>query len=399
MTIQLGDSYQAQTRFCVIPTASGSFNATASVVFDYNNNSVTQPIGSSAVEVKDIEISAPATIASTTFTVTGTARANSTVKVYEGGTLLGQGKANAAGTWMVDCELADAYNLSTHSVFAEITTPQGNVMPTETKQITYYMNAIQVSKVTMYHLNPEMGRTYESVFDFLNPKSSPTQWIVYYPNKKFTYTVEFTNNDPERISNVVLYVHTADGKFVPCDATYDANKKLWYTEIDMGSSSDNYYPVNCSVDFDYEGRSVISRNEINNAPVDVATHNADAKKLIDAVNELAAKIEAMDIKTQYNEIVKANAEMDALLGLNTVTEDTEAGSKDYNELLKEAESVFTSTDELMEQSARNLLPNIADIKTAGTFSLDDYGVKGELKMLSCEGLTESTMIDNGYESQ
>lgn len=399
LTIQLGDSYQAQTRFCVIPTASGSFNATASVVFDYNNNSVTQPIGSSAVEVKDIEISAPTTIASTTFTVTGTARANSMVKVYEGGTLLGQGKANAAGTWMVDCELADAYNLSTHSVFAEITTPQGNVMPTETKQVTYDMNAIQVSKVTMYHLNPEMGRTYESVFDFLNPKSSPTQWIVYYPNKKFTYTVEFTNNDPERISNVVLYVHTADGKFVPCDATYDANKKLWYTEIDMGSSSDNYYPVNCSVDFDYEGRSVISRNEINNAPVDVATHNADAKKLIDAVNELAAKIEAMDIKTQYNEIVKANAEMDALLGLNTVTEGTEAGSKDYNELLKEAESVFTSTDELMEQSAGNLLPNIADIKTAGTFSLDDYGVKGELKMLSCEGLTESAMIDNGYESQ
>lgn len=398
LTIQLGDSYQAQTRFCVIPTASGSFNATASVVFDYNNNSVTQPIGSSAVEVKDIEISAPTTIASTTFTVTGTARANSMVKVYEGGTLLGQGKANAAGTWMVDCELADAYNLSTHSVFAEITTPQGNVMPTETKQVTYDMNAIQVSKVTMYHLNPEMGRTYESVFDFLNPKSSPTQWIVYYPNKKFTYTVEFTNNDPERISNVVLYVHTADGKFVPCDATYDANKKLWYTEIDMGSNSDNYYPVNCSVDFDYEGRSVISRNEINNAPVDVATHNADAKKLIDAVNELAAKTEAMDIKTQYNEIVKANAEMDALLGLNTVTEGTETG-KDYNELLKEAESVFTSTDELMEQSAGNLLPNIADIKTAGTFSLDNYGVKGELKMLSCEGLTESAMIDNGYESQ
>lgn len=399
LTIQLGDSYQAQTRFCVIPTASGSFNATASVVFDYNNNSVTQPIGSSAVEVKDIEISAPTTIASTTFTVTGTARANSMVKVYEGGTLLGQGKANAAGTWMVDCELADAYNLSTHSVFAEITTPQGNVMPTETKQVTYDMNAIQVSKVTMYHLNPEMGRTYESVFDFLNPKSSPTQWIVYYPNKKFTYTVEFTNNDPERISNVVLYVHTADGKFVPCDATYDANKKLWYTEIDMGSSSDNYYPVNCSVDFDYEGRSVISRNEINNAPVDVATHNADAKKLIDAVNELAAKIEAMDIKTQYHEIVKANAEMDALLGLKPVTEGTEVGSKDYNELLKNAESVFTSTDELMEQSAGNLLPNIADIKTAGTFSLDDYGVKGELKMLSCEGLTESAMIDNGYESQ
>lgn len=255
LTIQLGKYYNSQTRFCVIPTAGGTFNATASVVFDYNGKTITQPIGSAIATIKDIEISAPSVIASPSFKVSGTALGNSSVNIYEDGALLGSGKANAAGLWNVECELANPYNLSTHSIYAEITTPDNTKLQSETKTITYDVNALQVSKVTMYHWNPELngwkGKMETSVFDFLNPKTSATQWTVYYPSKKFTYTIEFTSNDPQRIYNVVLYVHTADGKFVPVNASYDEKKGLWYAEIDMGHSSDGYYPVNCSVDFDY----------------------------------------------------------------------------------------------------------------------------------------------------
>lgn len=254
LTVQLGNNYNSQVRFCVVPTAGGAFNATASVVFDYGGKTITQPIGSAISEIKNIEISVPSVIAGTSFKVTGTALSQSEVKVYEDGTLLGSGKVNGAGTWNVECELTDPYNLSTHSIYAEITTPAGNTLTSETKSLTYDMNALQVSKVTMYHWNPEMNKTYTSEFDFLNPKTAATQWTVYYPKKVFTYTIEFTDNDPERISNVILYVHTADGRFVPCEAKFDEQKGLWYTEIDMGNSSDGYYPVNCSVDFDFNSK-------------------------------------------------------------------------------------------------------------------------------------------------
>lgn len=286
LTVELGDTYKTQTRFCVIPTASEMFNATASVVFDYKGATLTQPIGSANVEVKDIEINVPNTIGSTKFSVTGTARPNSTINVYEDGTLLGSGKANAAGTWMINCELAKAYNLSTHMVYAKITTPDGTVMPTETKKLTYDINAIHVSKVTMYHMNPAMGRTYESVFDFQNPKTSPTQWSVYYPQKKFTYTIEFSENDPERISNVVLYVHTADGKFVPCSATYDEKKKMWFAEIDMGHNSDNYYPVNCSVDFESVSNILGDSQKINESLNQYKEEIGEDTKLNKIINDI-----------------------------------------------------------------------------------------------------------------
>ena len=78
----------------------------------------------------------------------------------------------------------------------------------------------------MYHWNPEMRVTYESVFDFQNPSTKPNQWTVYYPKKVFTCTVDFTVNDPERISNVVLYVHAANGQIVSLNPEYNKEKGL-----------------------------------------------------------------------------------------------------------------------------------------------------------------------------
>lgn len=295
LTIQLGNTYTAQTRFCVIPTNGGKFNATASIVFDYNGKTLTQPIGSAPSEIKDIEITVPSVVAGSKFKVSGIALGNSNVNIFEDGAILGSDKANAAGSWNVDCNLSNPYNLSTHKIYAEITTPTGTTMTTETKTLTYDINALQVSKVTMYHWNPEMHKTYVSEFDFLNPKTSATQWTVYYPKKIFTYTIEFTSNDPERISNVILYVHTADGKFVPVNASFDEQKGMWYAEIDMGTSSDGYYPVNCSVDFDYEAQIAIDRNlhnetieridkerdKLENVKAEIDNLEKEAKEILD----------------------------------------------------------------------------------------------------------------------
>lgn len=315
LTIQLGDKYLSQVRLCVIPTAGGPFNATASIVFIYNGKTITQPIGSATSDIKDIEITVPSVIAKNTFKVSGSALGNSNVNIYEDGVLLGSGKANAAGLWNVECELSNPYNLSTHPIHAEITTPAGNTLTSETKALTYDVNAIRVSKVTMYHWNPEInvfkGQMEISVFDFLNPKASATQWTVYYPQKQFTYTIEFTDNDPERISNVILYVHTADGKFVPVSASFDKNKGLWYAEIDMGNTSNGYYPVNCSVDFSYTSTYEADHNQIYATLDNISILKdkcAASKRLIDEAENASQQIEedliaADPILTQFVEAI------------------------------------------------------------------------------------------------
>ncbi len=236
-------------RFCVVPMEGGSCNPSAFVQFKLNGEEIRQPIGNAGFEAKSLEINVPSVTASKEIAVSGVCKGNSLVEIYDNDVLIATVNSLAHGAWSTKCELNNAYNLSTHNIYAKVVLAE-MILQSETKEVVYDMNAIQVSKVTMYHWNPEMHRTYKSVFDFINPSSQSNTWTVYYPDKKFTYTIEFTDNNPERIFNVILYVHTADGNIVPCTATYNEQKGLWYAELDMGSSSNGFYPVNCSVDFE-----------------------------------------------------------------------------------------------------------------------------------------------------
>ncbi|MDE5941090.1 MAG: chitobiase/beta-hexosaminidase C-terminal domain-containing protein, partial [Muribaculaceae bacterium] len=378
LTIQLGNNYQSQTRFCVVPTNGGSFNATASVVFDYNGKTLTQPIGSAASEIKDIEISVPSVIAGTTFKVSGTATGHSSVNVYDDGALLGSGKANAAGAWNVECELGNPYNLSTHSIYAEITTPANNTLTSETKELTYDINALQVSKVTMYHWNPELngwtGKMEVSEFDFLNPKTSATQWTVYYPAKKFTYTIEFTDNDPERISNVILYVHTADGKFVPLKASFDENKRLWYAEIDMGSSSDGYYPVNCSVDFDYISEKLLDNNQLLTEYNSLSTLQEQIASQNTAIDEIYEQIkdELKKDEVDFSLVDRLNSELEELLGISAPsTEDTDVDENELYDMLEKFKQEYgeSSIDDLLDTKFTSIDYNIPDELGTGNIAV------------------------------
>lgn len=380
LIVQLGNSYTAQTRFCVIPTSGGSFNAAASVVFDYNGKTLTQPIGSVSSEIKDIEISVPSVVAVSKFKVSGNALGNSKVEIYEDGVLLGSGKANAAGSWNVECSLNNPYNLSKHSLHAQILTPSGNVLNSETKVLTYDMNAIQVSKVTMYHYNPEMHITYESVFDFLNPKTTPTQWIVYYPKKKFTYTIEFTNNDPEHISNVVLYVHTADGKFVPLHATFDENKEMWFAEIDMGTSSNGYYPVNCSVDFDYVSDVLIDSNQMMEYMSTLSQVQTEMMEIsADDIDAYEFLIEQLSKETiDYDLIENYINEQLALLGDDT----------DDVPTLDELDNLV---------STLSASPWVNNLDAFINQDLTDFESSENIVFKHCDGLSEDLLLEEGYK--
>lgn len=159
LTVELGDTYKTQTRFCVIPTASETFNATASVVFDYKGNTLTQPIGSANVEVKNLDIIVPEIITSATFNVSGSAPARSSVDVYCDNELIGHTTTKQNGQWNAECTLASVFNMSECPVSAKITTESGSLLLTETKSTTFIKDYPMIKTVTM-DTNPTI------VFDF-----------------------------------------------------------------------------------------------------------------------------------------------------------------------------------------------------------------------------------------
>lgn len=242
--------YTDRVRFCIIPTLGGEYAPSAFVQFDLNGETVTQPIGSANYTAKDLSISVPSTVAKTTIPVSGTAIGKSVIDIYDNNVLIGQTTSLANGTWATTCELNNSYNLSRHQIYAKVTTKQGIKLTTENASCVYDMNAIQISKVTMINTaHPSNSLElceYVTEFDFINPKSSiPAYW--YWPSyPQFTFIVDFTNNDPTKVSEVVLYVHTDASQIVELKPEYDEKLDKWVAFHDFPS---NNLPANVSLDF------------------------------------------------------------------------------------------------------------------------------------------------------
>lgn len=331
--------YSDRVRFCIIPTAGGDYAPSAFAQFKLNGKTIKQPIGSANYTAKDLSISVPKTMAKTTIPVSGTAIGQSSVEIYDNGVLIGQTISLANGTWATTCELNEPYNLSTHNIYAKVTTKNGLELQSENEECKYDMNAIQVSKVTMYHWNPEWGKTYESVFDFQNPSAKPNQWTVYYPDKKFTYTVDFTNNSPEKVSNVVLYVHAADGQIVELYPKYDATKDIWTADLDMGGAPDAYYPVNVSVDFNATSIKL-----------------ADRKAIDDGINELNSMIEEAKIErgTILSEANEDSVDDSNCKSLKTLLEQEDSSLEEIISLLDNITSDANGTDALSHDEIKKI---------------------------------------------
>ena len=246
-------------RFCIIPTKGGTYSPAAAVQFKFDGKTLTQPIGSVTYDVKDLSITVPEVVSKKSVPVSGTAIGKSNIKVYANDILLGQTTSLSNGAWATNIELLleDENQPSSDTIYAVITTQSGLVMQTESKVVAYNPEAIQVSNVTMYYTNPEenwwRGKNYELVHNFLTPSVRPFRYVYYIFNRSFTFTVNFTKNDPDLITDVILEVKTGDGRWNPLVAKYDKSKGCWLVYGEFGNMYDGIVPVNVRVRFTFGG--------------------------------------------------------------------------------------------------------------------------------------------------
>ena len=368
-----------RVRFCFIPTMGGENAVTASVQFTINGKEITQPIGEANYTAKDLTISVPSVVAQTTVPVSGSATGKSTVAIYDNGVLVGQANSLANGVWATTIELDNAYNLSTHQIYAKLTSQLGVEMQSETQTVTYDANAIQVSKVVMYHNNPEMGKTYEIIFDFLNPTTVAQKYIYYIYNKLFTFTLDFTNNDPEKITDVVLYVKTGNGTWSPLTPEYNATKQQWIASGEFGNMYDGNIPKNVAVKYTYLGKVYYAATEVL------------AKFDLSSGNELADELAAVDnLFTTNVDDIDESAIDDLLVDVIGAPEDDPF---DYDNASEE-----TLENMMDEVIARLLNYDFSSFLTTpedggtGTFDFGNYSVK----RTTCAGQTHESLIAAGY---
>lgn len=383
--------YTDRVRFCIIPTLGGEYAPSAFVQFDLKGKTVTQPIGSANYTAKDLSISVPSTVAKTAIPVSGTAIGTSSVEIYDNDVLIGQTTSMANGTWSTTCELNEPYNLSRHQIYAKVTTKQGIELTSENVSCVYDMNAIQVSVVKMYHDNPELHKTYELTFDFLNPSNKEENYIYYIYNKKFTFTIDFTNNDTTKVSNVILYVKTAKSGWHPLEAIYDTKQDKWVAAGEFGNMYDGDLPVNVSVDFDLLSYGPVSRQALTEAKFDYYNYKQEVESIGNEVDNLIAS--ASNLSTEEFEEA-----FTSLFGSSVSSSPSTTNGRSLDDLLSYADLLITQSNELIsEDNLNNGWKQFLHQTEYGTIDLSTFGIDGSLLTEEVGNITPEELVELGLK--
>lgn len=381
------NNYSERARFCFIPTAGGTYTATASVQFTMNGKEMTQPIGNVNFSAKDLSISVPSTVAKTTVPVSGTAVGRSAVSIFADGTLVGQTTALANGSWATTIDLGDPYNMSSHDIYAKLMTPQGVEMQSETQSVLYDMSAVEVKTVTMSFYNGWLRKTIDVVYDFQKGTTSESSYM-FYTGTDVTFVADLTNNDTTVVSDVVIHVLTDRDEVRSLSASYDKKTDRW---VAVSRFESNNLPVNINVDFNaavqskYDLREISDlRDEITQLLTDYANETAIANSINEEMD--SSEYAALLLDLGYDAISEINGDsIDAVL----------AGLSD-EELTAYFNNEYSSFQELDAESQQQLqqLSSWLAFNNESEFVAEDGS---KYTMTTCDGLVEDNLENEGYE--
>lgn len=233
-------------RFCIIPVQAQEYIVNAYLRFLHNDQEVLQPIGAAYFQAENASIEATLNIADKTVNVHGITTPHSLITIYDNDIQIGQTKSQSNGEWKTTCKLDKPYNLSKHNIYAQIQQPNGLVVSTQTKQLTYNQSTTQVLSVAMTHFNWELDKNMDVVWDFV--KGTVNNRSYSFADNDFTFRIDFSNNSPEIIKSVILHVHTDKHNTYKITAQYNAENDCW-TAKQYFNMSTTGGPINVSVEY------------------------------------------------------------------------------------------------------------------------------------------------------
>lgn len=255
-------------RFCIVPLEGGNCKPSAFVKLIIDNEEILQPIGSAYFEAKNFSLAAPQKTSKTNIAIRGTATSYSEVLIYDNETLVGSTYSMPNGQWSVRLSLHKPYSKSIHNLYGEVITKDGKQLLTQTKIVDYDQSYVDLSKVTMVYNNTNI------IFDHLNGKNTANSYSYVPGTTDFTFIADFTENNPEKISNVVIKILASDGNVRSIPAEYNSTLGNWVVRTKYADS--NKLPINATADF------LVQQNIFDNSE----SFEEQTQLLADCANEI-----------------------------------------------------------------------------------------------------------------
>lgn len=366
-------------KFCIIPIEEGLLQPNAMVSFRANNENLLVPIKSDALNVQAVSLHVPPVISKPEFVVSGVSLGNDEITIYGNDVVIGKTIANASGKWSVKVALDNPLNLSKYFIQAKLSRKDGLEINSEIKLCQYDIDASEISKVEMYH----NGKTV--IFDFINTNNQPSSYSIV-SGRNYTFTIDFTDNNPEKIYDVILYALTRQGDWIPLNAEFSEEKGLWYAKANFINTT---VIVNVGVDYKLYKKSRMSADEMSICLQKPIQNHKETKVFVDKIDSLFAALSLAYDSEDKEQIVNIQSDIESLAGVKFSYEGDlpETTDFDEDELLKDIDEVLSDSI-----SWNNLL---------GDFGKNNNDLAEYLEgcvYQNCDGITTEWLLQQGFES-
>lgn len=389
LTIPLDNNVLSdRIRFCVIPTSEGFSSMSASVGFLIGEKNISQPIGTVNYIVRNLAISVPKLIIQPEFVISGLAPSRSDVVIYDGSEVLAQTTALANGFWSVNCELKNPYNLSNHYISAKIVSKEGLMLQTETKTMMYNSDAVDVKTVVMSFYNGWLKKNVEVEFDFRTNTTSSNSYM-FYTGTDITFTVDLSNNDPERVKDVFVYVYTDKNEVRKLRAVYNEKLNRW---VAVSRFESNNLPVNVNVTFDATSEMRIDVNQLKERAEEFIELGQQYAEAMAMLNSLFDNYLTDDLDYDKLSDIAIQLGLDFVIPSDVDDEETDLPDVDDLESFLDAEyeRMRAENDQLI--SAIDVYSKSFEIKSQLDLALENL----QYSISDCSGIEESTLEELGY---
>ena len=302
---------EGTVRFCLVNIKpQNSTVISASVAFDMDGNSFEQPIGSTKIDLSELDFNVPSAVCDDSLVVYGNTYKDVNINIYDNNVKVASCTSNKAGAFSTEIKLHNAYLKSTHNIYAVVNVSDNLILTSQTKTVEYSVDNVVPSKIFVEY------RTTNYVIDLINtPEESPNcSFNPAYPT--MTFSVEFLG-DTTKLSNVQVVTTNSDGSETVLTTVFDNKTERFVCSGDFSSKK---YPKNITVKYDCEtNKDVIDLNTISaksnsfventsNEVVELLTEAADndeiVKMYLDNNNYTCTKYDSND----YSYILRYNKE-------------------------------------------------------------------------------------------
>lgn len=223
-------------RLCVLPLEGGEYYTSATIRCNTGGQSRIQSIGSTKVQVKNLNISVPKEVSSSDVIVHGSAPEGSSVEVYDEGQLIATTTAIGNGTWSVNCQLARPFNMSVHSIYAKVLTPQGLSLQTDTKSVSIDRNRIRPTYCDMSFYNSWLHDNQRVHWNFETGKTDVKSYM-FYTTSPFYFNLHFTHQGNDVLKDVMLDLYCIDGSIHTIKMMFDPAQDAYVGVREFNSHS------------------------------------------------------------------------------------------------------------------------------------------------------------------